>query len=143
MPSRPVSWIDCHLWCDSPCTFFTKIIGFHFRRIIELLHKVFSISSADDYYYGGFSNDNILTRMFSDGTVRWVLPLHLTTNCDVSIARFPYDSQSCYIDFVFLGLNGIDVVANVTREVMLIFYHICALGTLPFLPVTYLFLSRM
>ena len=56
-------------------------------------------------------------RLYSDGRVVWIQPQRLTTTCDVSIERFPYDSQACYIEFVFFGLNSVDVVANVTREV--------------------------
>ena len=49
--------------------------------------------------------------------VRWIQPLILTTTCDVDIARFPFDSQFCYIEVAFNGLNGVDVVANMTEEV--------------------------
>ena len=76
-----------------------------------------SIYRADEYTYGGYDNTELLMRLHSDGSVTWVLPLHVTTTCDVTIRRFPYDSQECAIQFVFFGLNGVDVNANLAPEV--------------------------
>ena len=89
-----------------------------FHESLLFLLITLSIFSAEDFTYGGFDDENLLIRLKSDGSVRWVLPLHLTTTCDVSIKRFPYDSQACFIEIFFFGLNGEDAVANLTREVI-------------------------
>ena len=73
---------------------------------------------ADKFMFYGY--DNIKTRfhLFNDGIVRWDLPVHATTSCDVSILRFPFDSQSCYMEFLFMEVNNVDVVLNVSTQVV-------------------------
>ena len=73
--------------------------------------------SAKGIAYGGYDNDKTRFRVFNTGTVRWIIPLHLTTTCDVDISRFPFDSQFCYIEIIFWALNFIDVTANISSEV--------------------------
>ena len=77
----------------------------------------FFISRADGISFGGYDNDKVRFRIFNTGIVRWIMPMHLTTSCDVDIARFPFDSQSCYIELIFLGMNSIDIAPNITKGV--------------------------
>ena len=44
--------------------------------------------------------------------------MHAATSCDVSISRFPFDSQSCYLEFMFMEVNNVDVVLNVSSQVV-------------------------
>ena len=73
--------------------------------------------SVGDPLYGGYVNDQVRFRVYNTGTVRWILPLPVTTTCDVDISKFPFDSQSCYIELYFMRLNGVDVDPNITQEV--------------------------
>ena len=57
--------------------------------------------------------------MYSDGTVRWVQTMLQRTVCDVNIKQFPFDTQTCSIEIVYWGMNGVDVDANITRHVSL------------------------
>ena len=72
---------------------------------------------VEGLFFGGYDNDKVRFRVFSTGIVRWIMPLPLTTTCDVDIAKFPFDSQSCHIDIVFWGFNTIDLAPNITTEV--------------------------
>ena len=40
-----------------------------------------------------------------------------TTSCDVNIEKFPFDTQTCSIQLVYWGMNGIDVEANISSQV--------------------------
>ena len=86
-----------------------------------LLNLLYTCTSfffrVEGLFFGGYDNDKVRFRVFSTGMVRWIMPLPLTTTCDVDIAKFPFDSQSCHIDIVFWGFNTIDLAPNITTEV--------------------------
>ena len=62
-------------------------------------------------------NDEVRFRVYSNGDIRWIKPIPATTTCDVNIARFPFDSQSCAIEISFWAMNTIDMIANLSEEV--------------------------
>ena len=73
---------------------------------------------ADAFIFYGYDNSKTRFHVFSDGIVRWDLPVQATTSCDVSIAMFPFDTQSCYIEYLFMEVNNVDVVLNVSSKVV-------------------------
>ena len=72
---------------------------------------------ADSIALYGYVNDDARFRVYDDGTVRWIQPILQETTCDVDITKFPFDSQTCYIEVVFWGSNRIDLVQNITSQV--------------------------
>ena len=85
----------------------------HPRKVV-----IFIFSSAEGLTVAGFKNDDVRFVVFRNGKVRWIYPLHLTTTCEVLVSRFPFDSQSCYLEMAFRLSNGINMIADVHKEVM-------------------------
>ena len=47
----------------------------------------------------GFTTEPL--RVYHYGLVRWLVPLNIETSCDVGTEQFPFDIQSCPIDFIY------------------------------------------
>ena len=74
---------------------------------------------AEGVTYAGHVNDEVSFRVYSNGDVRWIQPTPVTTSCDVNIARFPFDSQTCNIEIYFWAMNYVDMVGNISDEVLI------------------------
>ena len=63
---------------------------------------------------GGQGRDATPVRITSDGTVAWYPPAVVSTSCEMMIARYPFDTQSCEV--VLVGwtypLSEMDVTAK-------------------------------
>ena len=46
---------------------------------------------------GGKSKDDTPVRIRYWGQVKWFPPLETSTSCEMRIAHFPFDRQTCYI----------------------------------------------
>lgn len=79
--------------------------------------EFFVSNSAEGINYAGLVNDEVRFRVYSNGDVRWMKPVPVTTACDVNIARFPFDSQTCTIEIVIWAWNGVDVFGNISNEI--------------------------
>ena len=59
---------------------------------------------------GGKDKDNTPLRIHYDGEVKWFPPLETSTSCEMRIARFPFDKQTCYIIITGWGVSISEVV---------------------------------
>ena len=39
-------------------------------------------------------------RVYSDGRVQWFPSVIITSDCDISVAYYPFDTQSCDVELV-------------------------------------------
>ena len=85
------------------------------QRCFHACERIYS--SAEGIDYAGLVNDEVRFRVYSNGDVRWMKPIPVTTACDVNIARFPFDSQTCTIEVVFWAWNGVDMFGNLSNTV--------------------------
>ena len=79
--------------------------------------KKYICSRAEGVTYASHVNDEVRFRVYSNGDVRWIKPIPITTSCDVNIARFPFDSQTCHIEIAFWAWNGVDMIGNISNKV--------------------------
>lgn len=62
-------------------------------------------------------------RVYNNGTVRWLVPLNIETECDVDIALFPFDSQKCSIYFIYWITSKDETMVELRgKEVHMEFY---------------------
>ena len=48
----------------------------------------------------GFDSNDTL-RVYHNGQIRWLVPLNVVTRCGGDVEIFPFDVQSCPINFIF------------------------------------------
>ncbi|XP_078327928.1 acetylcholine receptor subunit beta-like 1 [Crassostrea virginica] len=94
-----VSWNDERLaW--NPAT-YNGVAMMKFRQDTLWIPPLFLSNSYSNYKE--FGSDKLLMTVFPSGDVR-MSSLELTeSTCGVDITKFPYDTQSCELQYVFLG----------------------------------------
>ncbi|KAL8596985.1 hypothetical protein ACOMHN_054716 [Nucella lapillus] len=58
---------------------------------------------------GGSSQDNTPLRVHYKGNITWYPPLETTTSCEVKIAHYPFDTQTCVITLSSWAFTTSDV----------------------------------
>ena len=78
-------------------TLIIVVYGKRPRDSPTMMYYCFRLKESSSF---GFTTTDPV-RVYNTGTVRWLVPLNIETGCDVDIAQFPFDSQTCSIDFIY------------------------------------------
>ena len=62
-------------------------------------------NSVDEQFHSRFDTPAVL---FSNGLVRWCAPAVMTASCKVFVKYFPFDTQSCKLDFGVWSTSDVD-----------------------------------